>query len=61
MEWLQQALRVDAHRPKAQRRTAKLLVAQLQNQGYGGGHSRVTDFIRAWRQSEGQAVLKPLC
>jgi hypothetical protein len=25
-------------------------------QGYDGGYSRVTDFIRAWRQGEGQAV-----
>ena len=57
VEWLQQALRVDARRPKAQRRTAKLLFAQLQSQGSGGGYSRVTDFIRASRQSEGQAVL----
>lgn len=50
-------MKVDAHRPKAQRRTAKLLFAQLQSQGYGGGYSRVTDFIRAWRENEGRAVL----
>ena len=30
--------------------------AQIKSQGYGGRYSRVTDFVRAWRQHEGQAV-----
>ena len=56
-EALQQALKADAHRPKRERRTALALYAQIKMAGYEGGYSRVTDFIRAWRQGEGQAVL----
>ena len=55
-EALKQALKADAHRPKHERRTAKALYAQIRARGYGGGYSRVTDFIRAWRQGEGQAA-----
>mmetsp|Transcript_21063 Transcript_21063/g.81609 ORF Transcript_21063/g.81609 Transcript_21063/m.81609 type:complete len:500 (-) Transcript_21063:3709-5208(-) len=55
-EQLTQALRADARRPKAERRTAKRLFAELQAVGYGGGYSRLTDFIRAWRLREGQTV-----
>lgn len=54
---LTQALKADAHRPRHERRTARALLMQLQAQGYGGGYSRLTDFIRAWRLGEGQAVL----
>ena len=52
---LVQALEADAHRPKRDRRTARALCAQLRREGYKGGYSRVTDFIRYWRQSAGQA------
>ncbi|WP_374256972.1 IS21 family transposase [Aquabacterium sp.] len=55
--WLQQALQADAHKAKAQRRTAKALFAKLQEQGYTGGYSRVTDFVRAWRLDGGQAAV----
>jgi len=54
---LTQALKADAHRPRHERRSAKALFAQLQASGYAGGYSRLTDFIRAWRQGEGKAVL----
>jgi len=54
-EALQQALKVDGHRPKRERRTAQALYAQIKAAGYPGGYSRVTDFIRAWRQGAGQA------
>jgi transposase len=54
-EILQRALKADAHRPKKERRTALALFAEIQAAGYRGGYSRVTDFIRAWRQGEGQA------
>jgi transposase len=47
---LEQALRADAHRTKNARRSGKALFAQIQAQGYRGGYSAVTDFIRAWRQ-----------
>ncbi|MGK2952847.1 MAG: IS21 family transposase [Thiobacillus sp.] len=46
---LHQALAADAHRPKQSRRTARALFSQIQAQGYRGGYSAVTDFIRAWR------------
>ena len=54
---LTQALKADAFRPRHERRTARALLVQLQAQGYSGGHSRLTDLIRAWRLGEGQAVL----
>ncbi|VTU44710.1 Transposase (plasmid) [Variovorax sp. PBL-E5] len=46
---LHQALAADAHRPKQSRRSARALFSQIQAQGYRGGYSAVTDFIRAWR------------
>src|SRR5208282_1415113 len=55
-EALQQALKADAHRPKRERRTAQALYAEIKAAGYAGGYTRVTDFIRAWRQGAGQAV-----
>ena len=55
-ESLKQALKVDAHRPRHERRTARALHAQIKAEGYAGGYNRVTDFIRAWRQGEGQCV-----
>ena len=51
---LRQALKADARRPKHERRTAKALYAEIRRAGYEGGYTRVTDFIRAWRQGEGQ-------
>ena len=52
-----QALKADARRAKRERRTAKALFLQIQATGYDGGYTRVTDFVRAWRESEGQAAL----
>ena len=46
---LMQALAADAHRPKQSRRSVRALFSQIQAQGYRGGYSAVTDFIRAWR------------
>ena len=51
---LTQALKADARRPKKERRTAKALFAQIKAAGYEGGYTRVTDFIRKWRQGKGQ-------
>ena len=50
---LRQALEVDAHRPKRDRRTALALHAELKAVGYGGGYTAVTDFIRRWHQDAG--------
>ncbi len=49
------ALKADAHRSKQNRRTAKALFLQIKADGYSGCYSRVTDFIRGWRESEGKA------
>lgn len=46
---LHQALAADVHRPKQSGRSARALFSQIQAQGYRGGYSAVTDFIRAWR------------
>ncbi len=56
VEEIKQALKVDAHRPRHERRTARALHAQIKAQGYAGGYSRVTDFVRSWRQGEGQSI-----
>jgi transposase len=55
-ESLKLALKADAHRPRHERRTARALHTQIKTEGYGGGYSRVTDFVRAWRQGEGQSI-----
>jgi transposase len=55
-EVLKQALKADARRPRHERRTARALYAEIKAAGYGGGYTRLTDFIRAWRQGEGQGV-----
>ena len=52
---LEQALRADGLRPKKERRTGLALYRQIQGEGYAGGYSRVTDFIRAWRQGSAGA------
>jgi len=50
------ALKADAHRTKQNRRTAKALFAQIRLEGYSGGYSRVTDFIRDWRGKQGKDI-----
>ena len=52
---IEQALKADAHRAKQNRRTAKDLLAQIKIEGYVGGYSQLTAFIRAWRGQEGKA------
>ncbi|MFM9429095.1 transposase [Variovorax sp. GrIS 2.14] len=53
---LMQALTADARRPKHERRTARALHTEIKAAGYAGGYSSVTDFVRAWREGEGQAA-----
>jgi transposase len=55
---LTKALEIDARRPKRDRRTALKLFAELQAQGFTGGYSRVTDFVRRWREKGGQTLVK---
>ena len=52
---LEQALKVDSHRLKQNRRTAKDLFERIKLAGYQGGYSLVTNFIREWRGREGKA------
>ena len=56
-EAIKQALKADARRPKHERRTVHARYAEIRASGYDGGCSRVTDFIRAWRQGEGAGVV----
>jgi transposase len=53
---LMQALETDARRPRQERRTARALHAQLKAAGDTGGYTRLTDFIRDWRQREGKTA-----
>ncbi len=56
-ETIKLALKADAKRPAHERRTGRALFEEVKVAGYGGCYSRVTDFIRAWRAGEGQAIL----
>ena len=55
---LTQALKSDAHRPKKDRRTAKVLFQSLQQAGFDGDYSRVTEFIRQWRADQANPSAK---
>ena len=55
VEMVRQALLADGHRPKKERRTGKALFQQIVDQGYDGGYSRLTDFIREWRDKQANA------
>ena len=53
---LRQWLEADARRPKRDRRTALALFGQLQQLGFGGSYTRVTEYVRRWREDGGKAV-----
>ena len=57
-ERLVKMLETDARRPVRDRRTALKLHAELNQLGFDGDYSRVTEFIRQWRESGGVAVTK---
>ena len=57
-ERLIKMLETDARRPVRDRRTALKLHAELKLMGFDGDYSRVTEFIRHWRQGGGAAVTK---
>jgi transposase len=56
VETLVLALKADAHRPRQERRTARALMAELQALGYRGGYTRLTDYIRTWREEQGKVT-----
>ena len=55
---LTKALATDSHRPKRDRRTARKLWEEICKDGFTGSYSRVTEFVRQWRQEAGQAAAK---
>lgn len=57
-EQLTKALEIDARRPKRDRRTALKLFHEIQAVGFDGDYSRVTEFVRRWREDGGQELVK---
>ncbi len=60
------ALVADAHRPKRDRRNALMLFNEIKQDGFNGCYSRVTQFVRNWRNQSSAASTKsafapPLC
>ena len=51
-------LEVDARRPMRERRTALKLHAELKALGFEGDYSRVTEFIRKWRNNSAAPLTK---
>lgn len=48
-QYLETAMLADGHRAARERRTGKTLYEQIRALGYDGSYSRVTDWIRAWK------------
>ncbi len=55
-ETLEQALKADSFRAKHNRRSAKALFEQIKAEGYDGGYSQLTAFIRSWRGEQGKSL-----
>ena len=55
---LLKALEVDTRRPKRDRRTALKLFREIRTAGFVGDYSRVTEFVRRWREDGGQRLAK---
>ena len=55
---LSKALETDARRPKRDRRSALKLHAELKAAGFPGDYSRVTEFVRRWRENGWEALVK---
>lgn len=54
---LSQMLETDEHRPKRERRNAIKLFEEIKTAGFAGDYSRVTAFIRRWRETGGRSQL----
>ena len=48
---LRQWLEADSYRPKRDRRTALMLFDALRKQGFTGSYTRVSEFVRRWREA----------
>ena len=55
---LRQALEVDAHRPKRDRRTLLVLFRDLKSRGYSGSYSRLTVNVRGWLAQAGAVTAR---
>jgi transposase len=55
-ERLRQWLDTDARRVKRERRTGLALFKALQQQGFTGSYTRVTEYIRRWREASGRTT-----
>jgi transposase len=55
---LTKMLEADQHRPKRERRSALKLFAEIKSAGFSGDYSRVTAFIRQWRERGGPSQAK---
>lgn len=53
---LEQALKADSLRLKQQWHSTKALLAQIKAEGYDGGYSQLTAFIRAWRGEQSKSL-----
>lgn len=51
-QYLEGALLTDSHRAVRERRSARTLYDQIRALGYDGSYSRVTDWVRAWRDAQ---------
>ncbi len=49
-------LEADSRRPKRDRRTGLTLFAKLQQEGFTGSYTRVTEYIRRWRDTGGSVA-----
>ena len=56
--WLDQAVKTDENRPRKERRTARRLFEQLQEQGFKGHYCRVTEYLRAQRAAAGAVTAR---
>ena len=54
---LEQALKADSFRAKHNRKSTKALFERIKAEGYDGGYSQLTAFIRSWRGEQGKWAL----
>jgi transposase len=52
------SLEADSRRPKRDRRTALMLFDVVRKEGYTGGYSILTDFVRSWRKHSLSVISK---
>jgi transposase len=55
------ALEADSRRPKRDRRTALMLFDGIKKDGYTGGYSILTDYVRNWRNGESPQANRLMC